>query len=82
MIGPKPAFPFFDPQRGHLPIAHFRISPPAPPVARSSLLSAMSDANTLVFQPLQQFFKNSVHLVKKCTKPDRKGAFLAPSAAR
>lgn len=35
----------------------------------------MSDVNTLVFQPLQQFFKNSVHLVKKCTKPDRKGAF-------
>lgn len=34
----------------------------------------MSDVNTLVFQPLQQFFKNSVHLVKKCTKPDRKGA--------
>ncbi|GLE04543.1 hypothetical protein Poli38472_006023 [Pythium oligandrum] len=32
----------------------------------------MSDVNTLVFQPLQQFFKNSVHLVKKCTKPDRK----------
>lgn len=35
----------------------------------------MSDVNTLVFQPLQQFVKNSVHLVKKCTKPDRKGAF-------
>ncbi|RLN53502.1 hypothetical protein BBJ28_00013645 [Nothophytophthora sp. Chile5] len=35
----------------------------------------MSDVNTLVFQPLQQFFKNSVHLVKKCNKPDRKGAF-------
>lgn len=36
----------------------------------------MSDVNTLVFQPLQQFVKNSVHLVKKCTKPDRKGASL------
>jgi protein transport protein SEC61 subunit gamma-like protein len=36
----------------------------------------MSDVNTLVFQPLQQFFKNSVHLVKKCNKPDRKGALL------
>ncbi|KAF1320182.1 hypothetical protein FI667_g12594, partial [Globisporangium splendens] len=32
----------------------------------------MSDVNALVFQPLQQFFKNSVHLIKKCTKPDRK----------
>ncbi|TYZ67301.1 hypothetical protein PybrP1_012776 [[Pythium] brassicae (nom. inval.)] len=32
----------------------------------------MSDVNTLVFQPLQQFVKNSIHLVKKCTKPDRK----------
>uniref|UniRef100_H3HDP0 Protein transport protein Sec61 subunit gamma n=1 Tax=Phytophthora ramorum TaxID=164328 RepID=H3HDP0_PHYRM len=32
----------------------------------------MSDVNTLVFQPLNQFFKNSLHLVKKCNKPDRK----------
>lgn len=41
----------------------------------------MSDVNTLVFQPLQQFVKNSIHLVKKCTKPDRKGAshFVSPS---
>jgi hypothetical protein len=39
-------------------------------------LATMSDVNTLVFQPLQQFFKNSVHLVKKCNKPDRKGALL------
>ncbi|KAG1697545.1 hypothetical protein DVH05_015988 [Phytophthora capsici] len=33
----------------------------------------MSDVNTLVFQPLNQFFKNSLHLIKKCNKPDRKG---------
>ncbi|RMX69319.1 hypothetical protein DD238_001503 [Peronospora effusa] len=32
----------------------------------------MSDVNTLVFQPLKEFFKNSLHLVKKCNKPDRK----------
>ena len=33
----------------------------------------MSDVNALVIQPLRQFAKNSTHLVKKCTKPDRKG---------
>ncbi|CAK4072114.1 unnamed protein product [Aphanomyces euteiches] len=32
----------------------------------------MSDVNALVIEPLKQFAKNSVHLVKKCTKPDRK----------
>ena len=36
----------------------------------------MSDVNTLVFQPLNQFFKNSLHLIKKCNKPDRKGALM------
>jgi protein transport protein SEC61 subunit gamma-like protein len=25
-----------------------------------------------LIEPLKQFFKDSVHLVKKCTKPDRK----------
>lgn len=28
--------------------------------------------NEVLIQPLQQFFKDSIHLVKKCTKPDRK----------
>jgi len=32
----------------------------------------MSDINDLVLEPLKQFAKNSIHLVKKCTKPDRK----------
>eukprot|EP00559_Dactyliosolen_fragilissimus_P002109 CAMPEP_0184872094 /NCGR_PEP_ID=MMETSP0580-20130426/41090_1 /TAXON_ID=1118495 /ORGANISM="Dactyliosolen fragilissimus" /LENGTH=71 /DNA_ID=CAMNT_0027374839 /DNA_START=583 /DNA_END=798 /DNA_ORIENTATION=- len=28
--------------------------------------------NEVAIQPLRQFAKDSVHLVKKCTKPDRK----------
>jgi len=28
--------------------------------------------NEVAIQPLQEFFKDSMHLVKKCTKPDRK----------
>nr|CCA14660.1 Type II (General) Secretory Pathway (IISP) Family p [Albugo laibachii Nc14] len=32
----------------------------------------MSDINSLVVQPLREFFQNSLHLFKKCTKPDRK----------
>ena len=34
--------------------------------------SNMSDVNAVIVQPLKQFVKDSVHLVKKCTKPDRK----------
>ena len=37
----------------------------------------MSDINTMVIQPLKAFAKNSVHLVKKCTKPDRKGTSVS-----
>lgn len=33
----------------------------------------MSDVNELLIQPLQKFSKDSMHLIKKCTKPDRKG---------
>lgn len=33
----------------------------------------MADINELVIEPLKQFAKDSIHLVKKCTKPDRKG---------
>jgi len=32
----------------------------------------MSDVNAVVIQPLKDFVRDSVHLVKKCTKPDRK----------
>ena len=28
--------------------------------------------NEALIQPLREFFKDSMHLVKKCTKPDRK----------
>ena len=28
--------------------------------------------NEVLIEPLRQFAKDSVHLVKKCTKPDRK----------
>eukprot|EP00804_Cyclotella_cryptica_P018562 CCRYP_004352-RA/>CCRYP_004352-RA protein AED:0.38 eAED:0.38 QI:0/1/0.66/1/0/0/3/639/123 len=28
--------------------------------------------NEILIQPLRQFAKDSIHLVKKCTKPDRK----------
>jgi protein transport protein SEC61 subunit gamma-like protein len=40
----------------------------------------MSDINTMVIQPLKEFAKSSVHLVKKCTKPDRKGKLLSSRA--
>lgn len=33
----------------------------------------MSDVNELLIAPLQKFSKDSMHLIKKCTKPDRKG---------
>lgn len=35
----------------------------------------MSDVNAHIIQPLKKFAKDSSHLVKKCTKPDRKGAY-------
>jgi hypothetical protein len=35
--------------------------------------AAMSDVNAHIIQPLKKFAKDSAHLVKKCTKPDRKG---------
>lgn len=37
----------------------------------------MSDVNELLIQPLQKFSKDSMHLIKKCTKPDRKGKFVS-----
>ncbi|CAM9289132.1 unnamed protein product [Sphacelaria rigidula] len=32
----------------------------------------MSDVNELLITPLQKFSKDSMHLIKRCTKPDRK----------
>ncbi|KAG5181941.1 hypothetical protein JKP88DRAFT_221604 [Tribonema minus] len=40
----------------------------------------MSDVNELLIIPLQQFFKDSVQLVKKCTKPDRKEFMIVAKA--
>ncbi len=40
----------------------------------------MSDVNAHIIQPLKKFAKDSAHLVKKCTKPDRKGKSLIPEA--
>jgi protein transport protein SEC61 subunit gamma and related proteins len=39
----------------------------------------MSDINAMVVDPLKKFVKDSVYLVKKCTKPDRKGEELLRS---
>ena len=36
--------------------------------------------NEIAIQPLRQFYKDSMHLVKKCTKPDRK-EFMAIAKA-
>nr|CBV76071.1 putative protein transport protein SEC61 gamma subunit [Polytomella sp. Pringsheim 198.80] len=33
------------------------------------------DLNEIVVKPLQDFGKNSIRLVKRCTKPDRKEYF-------
>lgn len=32
----------------------------------------MADINKQIIEPLKEFAKSSIHLVKKCTKPDRK----------
>ena len=32
------------------------------------------DFGDFVFKPLKDFSKNSIRLVKRCTKPDKKGA--------
>lgn len=43
---------------------------------------AMSDVNAHLIQPLKKFAKDSIHLVKKCTKPDRKGQWDGFSTSR
>lgn len=35
-----------------------------------------NDSSLQLIQPLKQFAKDSVHLIKKCTKPDRKGTLV------
>tara|TARA_B110000208_G_scaffold134515_1_gene162719 strand:+ start:1565 stop:1735 length:171 start_codon:yes stop_codon:yes gene_type:complete len=40
----------------------------------------MADLNEWVIAPMQKFVKDSVHLVRMCTKPDAKGAFLEGAA--
>ena len=35
------------------------------------------DQITAVLEPAKQFTKDSIRLVKRCTKPDRKGMMLA-----
>lgn len=36
----------------------------------------MSDVQSLVIEPLKQFYKDSKKLVEKCTKPDAKGEYF------
>jgi protein transport protein SEC61 subunit gamma-like protein len=38
----------------------------------SSIMTEKEGFNDILIQPLHQFAKDSIHLVKKCTKPDRK----------
>lgn len=72
----------------------YQPQPPPPlvifcsPYSNSVTLSKKSDnimgqqegIQELLIQPLQQFAKDSIHLVKKCTKPDRK-EFMAIAKA-
>lgn len=68
--------------------------PPSPSSRRTgttATFATMSDVNAHIIQPLKKFAKDSTHLVKKCTKPDRKGKphhlpshvlFLTPGSPR
>lgn len=49
------------------------------PESKRPVSFVMSDVNELLIQPLQKFSKDSMHLIKKCTKPDRKGGAPACS---
>ena len=40
----------------------------------------MSDPNEMIVQPLKKFYKESLNLVRKCRKPDRKGTYTTPAA--
>ena len=39
------------------------------------------DVMDIVGKPVREFAKDSYRLVKRCTKPDRKGASVPPCAA-
>ena len=41
----------------------------------------MAEINAAVIEPLKEFATRSIQLVKKCTKPDRKGEWLRARAA-
>ena len=40
---------------------------------KSFVVLNMSDVNTLIVEPFKTFVRDSIYLVKKCTKPDRQG---------
>jgi protein transport protein SEC61 subunit gamma-like protein len=37
----------------------------------------MSDINAMIVDPLKKFAKDSIYLVKRCSKPDFKGAYYS-----
>ena len=45
---------------------------PIPQLTKSIMSAEKEGFNEVLIEPLKQFAKDSVHLVKKCTKPDRK----------
>ena len=57
---------WLQPSRASHRLAQYRDDPRAP-------YFAMSEINTAVIEPLKEFATKSIQLVKKCTKPDRKG---------
>ena len=48
---------------------------------RSCLWESTMDAVDSVFSPIKDFAKDSIRLVKRCHKPDRKGTYLSPSSS-
>ena len=61
--------------------SHFILFPLlSTPVTRIQKKMEKEGFNEVLIEPLRQFAKDSVHLVKKCTKPDRK-EFLAIARA-
>ena len=43
--------------------------------------SRMADVQAMIITPMTKFAKDSIHLVRMCTKPDAKGASRAGAAA-
>lgn len=50
------------------------------PFAETLSMGEKEGFNEVLIEPLRQFTKDSMHLVKKCTKPDRK-EFMAIAKA-